>query len=64
MHGLDNLQKLVSVGAIHRFIFSFDNIVVIILVNSIIVFRKQPSAERYLANILSSVFLGTFGKFL
>ena len=63
MYGLDNLQKLVSVGAIHRFIFSFDN-VVIILVNSIIVFRKQPSAERYLANILSSVFLGTFRKFL
>ena len=98
LHGLDNLQKLVSVGAIRRFIFSFfanQNFsrdrkavllrkwialilqvkfrfmgflvkanalvsgnkysVVIITVNSI-VFAKQPSAERYLANIFSPVF--------
>ena len=87
LHGLDNLQKLVSVGAICRFIFSFfanqnfkaatqmdrsstsseisfhgllvkanvlvseNNIVVIIAV------IKQPSAERYLANIFLPVFL-------
>ena len=35
-----------------------------ITVNSIIVFRKQPSAERYLTNIFSPVFLRTFRKFL
>ena len=103
MHGLDNLQKLVSVDAINRFIFSLfanenfsrdkkavllrkwialvlqvkfcfmgclvkanalvsgNSIVVIITVNS---FTKQPSAERYLANIFSPVFLATFRKFL
>ena len=53
LHGLNNLKKLVSVGAIHRFLFSFDSIVVIIPVNSIIGFTKQPSAEGYLANIFS-----------
>ena len=35
-----------------------------ITVNSIIVFRKQPSAEKYLTNIFSPVFLRTFRKFL
>ena len=99
LQGLDNLQQLVSVGEISRFIFIFfanqnfsrnrkalpprkwialvlqikfrfmgclvtanalvsgtDSIVVIITVNSI-VFTKQPSAERYLANIFSQVLL-------
>ena len=99
LHGLNNLQKLVSVGTVRRFIFCFvfanQNFsldrktvllrkwialilqvkfrfmgflvkanalvsgnkysVVIITVNSI-VFAKQPSAERYLANIFSPVF--------
>ena len=99
LHGFDNLRKLVSVGAIRRFIFSFianqnfsrdrkavllrkwialvllvkfrspqyqetDTIAVIITVNSTIVVTKQPSAERYLANILTSVFLRTFRKLL
>ena len=41
-----------------------DSIVVIITVNGIIVFTKQPSAERYLVNIFSPVFLWTFRKFL
>ena len=40
---------------------SGNGIVVIITVNS---FTKQPSAERYLANIFSQVFLSTCGKSL
>ena len=37
---------------------------VIITVNSTIIFTKQPSAERYLANIFSTVFLWSFRTFL
>ena len=33
-------------------------------VNSTIVVTKQQSAERYLANILTSVFLRTFRKLM
>ena len=33
------------------------HIVIIIRVNSIVIFTKQPSAYRYLANIFSPVFL-------
>ena len=51
---------LVTVNAL---VSGTDSIVVIIRVN-IIVFTKQPSAERYLANIFSPVFLPTFRKFL
>ena len=92
------LQKLVSVGAMHRFIFNFfanqnfsrhrkaellrkwialvlqakfrfmgclvkanplvlGNSVVIIVQLIVLVFTKQPSAERYLANIFSPLFL-------
>ena len=29
----------------------------------VLVFTKQPSAERYLANIFPPVFLRTFGKY-
>ena len=99
LHGFDNLRKLVSVGAIRRFIFSFianqnfsrDRKAVLLrkwialilqvkfrfmgcLVKAnalvlgnialslssqliVLVFTKQPSAERYLANIFSPVFL-------
>ena len=87
LHGLDHLQKLVFVGAICRFIFSFfanQNfkavllrkwIALVLLVkanvlvseNSIVVIIaviKQPSAERYLANIFLPVFLWIFRKFL
>ena len=104
LHGLDNLQKLVSVGAIRRFIFSFfanqnfsrDRKAVLLrkwialilqvkfrfmdclvktnalvpgniassLSLQLIVLSKQPSAERYLENIFSPVFLWTFRKFL
>ena len=105
LHGLDNLQKLVSVGAIRRFIFSFfanqnfsrdrkaellcKSIALVLQVKFrfmgclvkanalvlgnialslssqliVLVFTKQPSAERYLANIFSPVFLWTFRKF-
>ena len=107
LYGLDICKKLVSVGAIRKFIFKFfanqnfsrpwktellrkwivlvlqakfpfmgslvkasaivlgNSVVVIITVNTIIVlvFTKQPSAERYLANIFSPVFLWTFRKF-
>ena len=41
-----------------------DSIVIIITVNTIIVFMKQPTAERHLANIFSQVFLWFFRKFL
>ena len=60
LHSFDNLQKLVSVGAIHRFIFNFSSIIVVIAVNSFVVFTKLPSIERYLANFFSPVFLWTF----
>ena len=40
------------------------NSMVIITVNSTIIFTKQPSAERYLANIFSTVFLWSFRTFL
>ena len=105
LYGLDNLQKLVSVGEISRFIFSFfgnqnfsrDRKVVLLIkwiaivlqvkfrfmgclvkANALVlgnivlsfssqlivlVFTKQPSAERYLADIFSPVFLWTFRKF-
>ena len=100
------LQKLVSVGAIRRFIFNFfanqnfsrhrkaellrkwialvlqvkfrfmgclvkanalvlGNIALSLSSQLIVlVFTKQPSAERYLANIFSPVFLWTFRKLL
>ena len=99
------LQKLVSVGAIRRFIFSFfanqnfsrdrkaellcKSIALVLQVKFrfmgclvkantlvlgnialslssqliVLVFTKQPSAERYLANIFSPLFLWTFRKF-
>ena len=99
------LQKLVSVGAIRRFIFNFfanqnfsrhrkaellrkwialvlqvkfrfmgclvkanalvlGNIALSLSSQLIVlVFTKQPSAERYLTNIFSPVFLSTFRKF-
>ena len=99
LHGLNNLQKLVSVGTVRRFIFCFvfanqnfslgrkavllrkwialilqvkfrfigflvkanalvsgNKYSVVIITVSSIVFAKQPSAERYLANIFSPVF--------
>ena len=56
LHGVDNLQKLVSVGGYTRFIFIFNSIAVIITVNSIIVFIKQPSSEIFLANFFGQYF--------
>ena len=106
LHGLDNLQNLLFVRAIRRFIFSFfanqnfsrdrkaellcKSIALVLQVKFrfmgclvkantlvlgnialslssqliVLVFTKQPSAERYLANIFSPVFLWTFRKFL
>ena len=82
LHGLDDLQNFLSVGAIRRFIFSFfanqkfswdrktewlRKLIALLLqvkFNSIIVFMKHSSAERYLANMFLPVFLWTFTKFL
>ena len=48
-HGLPSKSKRHSIRK--------HSVVVIITVNSIKVFTKQPSAERYLANIFWPVFL-------